>query len=168
VDLQRDALTTAELGERHLHHDKASCTCDNRPGFKASLACIECDDRLGLWEFDCLGRSLPHLLTTITELKHQSVTSRSLTGQMDTTTPRGELLPSLLGTQAQYEQALVVNRLIRLLWVGELPVSLRGRAPSRMSIHAAALLTGSQGLAGQYRGRRLAESGTDLAQLDTI
>ncbi|WP_370458716.1 recombinase family protein [Asaia sp. As-1742] len=160
MDLQRDALTTAELGERHLHHDKASCTCDNRPGFKAFLACIKCDDRLGLWEFDCLGRSLPHLLTTITELKHQSVTSRSLTGQMDTTTPHGELLPSLFGTQAQYEQALVVNRLIRLLWVGELPVSLRESPlphvhPRRRSPHRIARSCGSvprQTTRGKWHG----------------
>ncbi|CDG38047.1 hypothetical protein ASAP_0002 [Asaia bogorensis] len=37
-----------------------------------------------------------------------------------------------------------------------------------MSIHAVAALAESHDLARQYKKKRLAESGTDLAQLDTI
>jgi len=45
-----------------------------------------------VWKLDRLSRSLPHLLSIVTELKARDVAFRSLTEQMDTTTPHGELL----------------------------------------------------------------------------
>ena len=57
-------------------------------------------------ELERFGRSLPHLLRIVTDLKARGVAFRSLTEQMDTTTPHGELLFSLFGALAQYERAL--------------------------------------------------------------
>ena len=68
VNLQRDALIAAGVDHRHLHIDKASGARDDR-----------------------LGRSLPHLLAIVTDLKARGIAFRSLTEQMDTTTPHGEL-----------------------------------------------------------------------------
>jgi DNA invertase Pin-like site-specific DNA recombinase len=38
VDLQRDALRSAGVDERHLHQDRASGARDDRPGLKACLS----------------------------------------------------------------------------------------------------------------------------------
>ena len=59
---------------------------------------------------DRLGRSLPHLLTTVTDLKKRGVAFRSLTEQMDTTTPQGEFLFHIFGALAQFERSLVQER----------------------------------------------------------
>ncbi len=110
VNLQRDALITAGVDERHLHSDKASGARDDRPGLKSCLADLRSGDCLIVWKLDRLGRSLPHLLTIINDLKNRGVSFRSLTEQMDTTTAQGELFFSLFGALAQYERSLTQER----------------------------------------------------------
>ncbi len=56
------------------------------------------------------GRSLPHLLATVNELKDRGVAFRSLTEQMDTTTPQGEFLFHVFGALAQFERLLTRER----------------------------------------------------------
>jgi DNA invertase Pin-like site-specific DNA recombinase len=112
VDLQRDALIAAGVDERHLHEDKASGARDDRQGLKACLEELREGDCLVVWKLDRLGRSLSHLLEIITELKQRGVAFRSLTEHMDTTTPQGELLFSLFGALAQYERALIRERVM--------------------------------------------------------
>ena len=106
VDLQRDALLAAGVDPRHLFADKASGAKDDRPGLKACLDYLHEGDCLTVWKLDRLGRSLPHLLAIVTELKGRGIAFRSLTEQMDTTTPHGELLFSIFGALAQYERVL--------------------------------------------------------------
>ncbi|MEO9340844.1 recombinase family protein [Mesorhizobium sp. SB112] len=112
VDLQRDALTAAGVDERHLHQDKGSGTRDDRPGLKACLEDLRSGDCLVVWKLDRLGRSLPHLLSIVADLKKRGVAFRSLTEQMDTTTPHGELLFAIFGALAQYERSLTRERVV--------------------------------------------------------
>ncbi|MBD8737715.1 recombinase family protein [Sphingomonas sp. CFBP 13706] len=112
VDLQRDALVAAGVDHRHLHTDKASGARDDRPGLKACLDYQNQGDTLIVWKLDRLGRSLPHLLAIVTDLKTRGIAFRSLTEQMDTTTPHGELLFSFFGALAQYERALTRERVM--------------------------------------------------------
>jgi DNA invertase Pin-like site-specific DNA recombinase len=92
LDLQRDALLSAGVDERHLFDDRASGSRGDRAGLAKALAFIRSGDCLVVWKLDRLGRSLPHLLTTVTDLKKRGIAFRSLTEQMDTTTPQGEFL----------------------------------------------------------------------------
>ena len=85
---------------RNFHTDKASGARDDRPGLKDCLDYLNAGDTLIVWKLDRLGRSLPHLLTIVTDLKARGIAFRSLTEQMDTTTPHGELLFSLFGALA--------------------------------------------------------------------
>ena len=54
VDLQRDALVAAGVDDRHLHQDRASGACDDRPGLKACLAGPRSGDVLVVWKLDRL------------------------------------------------------------------------------------------------------------------
>jgi DNA invertase Pin-like site-specific DNA recombinase len=112
VDLQRDALISAGVDERHLQEDKASGAKDDRPRLKACLADLRDGDCLVVWKLDRLGRSLTHLLSIITELKGRGIAFRSLTEQMDATTPHGELLFSIFVALAQYERSLTRERIV--------------------------------------------------------
>jgi DNA invertase Pin-like site-specific DNA recombinase len=47
----------------------------------------------------------------VTDLQARGVAFRSLTEQMDTTTPHGELLFHVFGSLAQYERALTTERI---------------------------------------------------------
>ncbi len=106
VDLQRDALMAAGVDDRHLYQDHASGSRDDRPGLKACLTYLKAGDTLVVWKLDRLGRSLPHLLEVMGDLRKRGVAFRSLTEAMDTGTPHGELLFSLFGALAQFERQL--------------------------------------------------------------
>jgi DNA invertase Pin-like site-specific DNA recombinase len=111
TDLQRDALLDAGVDPRHLFADKASGARDDRPGLQQALAYVHPGDCLVVWKLDRLGRSLPHLLQIVTTLQAQGVAFRSLTEQMDTTTPQGAFLFHVFGALAQYERALTQERI---------------------------------------------------------
>src|SRR5271155_1576328 len=109
-DLQRDALLTAGVDERHLFEDRVSGSRGERAGLAKALAFVKSGDCLVVWKLDRLGRSLPHLLTTVTDLKARGVAFRSLTEQMDTTTLQGEFLFHVFGALAQFERSLTQER----------------------------------------------------------
>jgi DNA invertase Pin-like site-specific DNA recombinase len=111
TDLQRDALLEAGVDPRQLFADKASGARDDRPGLQQALAYVQPGDCLVVWKLDRLGRSLPHLLQIVTTLQAQGVAFRSLTEQMDTTTPQGTFLLSVFGALAQYERSLTQERI---------------------------------------------------------
>src|SRR5262245_3331416 len=111
TDLQHDAILAAGVDPRHVFEDKASGARDDRPGLQQALAYIRPGDCLVVWKLDRLGRSLSHLLHILTTLQAQGVAFRSLTEQMDTTTPHGAFLFSVFGALAQYKRALAKERI---------------------------------------------------------
>jgi DNA invertase Pin-like site-specific DNA recombinase len=110
LDLQRDALLSAGVDERHLFEDHASGSRSDRAGLAKVLAFLRPGDCLVVWKLDRLGRSLPHLLDTVTNLKARGIAFRSLTEQMDTTTAQGEFLFHVFGALAQFERSLIQER----------------------------------------------------------
>src|SRR5271167_1368948 len=110
LDLQRDALLAAAVDERHLFEDRASGSRDDRGGLAKALVFLKPGDCFVVWKLDRLGRSLSHLLTTVNELKDRGVAFRSMTEQMDTTTPQGEFLFHVFGALAHFERLLTQER----------------------------------------------------------
>ena len=73
LDLQRDALLSAGVDERQLFDDHVSGGQGDRPGLAKALAFLRPGDCLVVWKLDRLGRSLPHLLATVNDLKSRGV-----------------------------------------------------------------------------------------------
>jgi putative SOS response-associated peptidase YedK len=78
MDLQRDALIGAGVDGRHLYEDQVSGSRSDRSGLAAALAFLQHDDCLVVWKLDRLGRSLPHLLANVNDLKTRGIAFRSL------------------------------------------------------------------------------------------
>lgn len=131
TDLQRDALLSAGIDERNIHEDRASGARDDRPGLKACLQYLRSGDVLVVWKLDRLGRSLPHLMEIVTGLRERGVGFRSLTEAIDTTTAMGELLFHIFGALAQYERALIRERVMAGLEAAKRR-GKRGGRPRRM------------------------------------
>lgn len=112
TNLQRDALVAAVVDARHLFEDHASGAKDARVGLARALEFVRPRDVLVVWKLDRLGRSLSHLLAIVTSLKEKQVAFRSLTENLDTTTPSGEFLFQVFGALAQYERALIQERVV--------------------------------------------------------
>jgi DNA invertase Pin-like site-specific DNA recombinase len=130
LDLQRDALLSAGVDERHLFEDRVSGSRGDRAGLAKALAFVRPGDCLVVWKLDRLGRSLPHLLTTVTDLKVRGIAFRSLTEQMDTTTPQGEFLFHIFGALAQFERSLIQER----VQAGLAAAQRRGRHGGRPAV----------------------------------
>lgn len=111
-DLQYDALIQSDVDPRHIYQDRASGAKDQRDGLKKALEFIMPGDCLVVWKLDRLGRSLSHLITIIDALKEKGIAFKSLTENMDTTTPQGQFLFSVFGALAQYERALTKERIM--------------------------------------------------------
>src|SRR3974390_2381626 len=130
TDLQRDALLAAGVDDRHLFEDHASGAKDDRPGLNLALSFLRPGDVLVVWKLDRLGRSLSHLLCIVNTLKEKQVAFRSLTEGMDTTTASGELLFHVFGALAQYERALIKERVTAGLAAARHRGRIGGRPPA--------------------------------------
>jgi DNA invertase Pin-like site-specific DNA recombinase len=142
LDLQRDALIAAGVDERHLFEDRVSGSRADRAGLAKALAFARSGDCLVVWKLDRLGRSLPHLLTTVTGLKERGIAFRSLTEQMDTTTPQGELLFHVFGALAQFERSLTQER-VRAGLAAARCRGRRGGRPTVIDAEKLATITGA-------------------------
>lgn len=129
TDLQRDALLEAGVDARHLFEDHASGAKDDRTGLTQALEFVTAGDVFVVWKLDRLGRSLSHLLAIVNTLKERQVAFRSLTEGMDTTTASGELLFHLFGALAQYERALIQERVVAGLAAARRRGRVGGRPP---------------------------------------
>ncbi|MDD2950735.1 MAG: recombinase family protein [Sulfuricurvum sp.] len=110
TDLQRDALMSAGVDARNIFEDKASGSKDDRVGLAKALDYVKEGDTLVVWKLDRLGRSLPHLIEIVSQLKSKGVGFKSLTEGMDTSSPSGELLFHVFGALAQFERSLIQER----------------------------------------------------------
>src|SRR3954464_8392269 len=125
LDLQRDALKGA--GCEKLYTDTASGSKAERRGLEQALATARAGDTLVVWRLDRLGRSLPHLIETVTNLEKEGIGFRSLTENIDTTTSSGKLIFHVFGALAEFERNLTRER----TRAGLLAARARGRVGGR-------------------------------------
>jgi len=78
------------------------------PAFFAALALA--GDTLVVWRLDRLGRSLRHLIDTVTALADRGVGFRSLQESIDTTTPEGRVVFHVFAALAEFERDLISER----------------------------------------------------------
>ncbi|WP_218459838.1 recombinase family protein [Rickettsia sp. TH2014] len=146
-DLQYDALIKEGVDPRHIFQDKVSGTKDNRKGLQEALDYLQDGDCLIVWKLDRLGRSLSHLITLIDGFKQKNIGFKSITEQMDTTTPHGEFLFSVFGALAQYERALTKERIMAGLKSAKQRGKTGGRprviSPEKMQAISEALKSGT-------------------------
>jgi DNA invertase Pin-like site-specific DNA recombinase len=63
-----------------------------------------------VWKFDRFARSVSHLLRALETFNALGIAFVSLSEQMDTTTPTGKMIFTVLGAVAELERGLIVER----------------------------------------------------------
>src|SRR2546423_7074125 len=106
--LQQDALTQA--GCDRVFTDTASGAAAERHGLEEALSHVRAGDTFVVWKLDRLGRSLPHLIETITGLQERGIGFKSLTEQIDTTTSGGKLIFHVFAALAEFERDIIRER----------------------------------------------------------
>jgi DNA invertase Pin-like site-specific DNA recombinase len=125
LNLQRDALEKA--GCTKIFTDTASGAKTEREGLEQALVYVRKGDTLVVWRLDRLGRSLPHLITTLTGLEERGIGFKSLTENIDTTTSGGKLIFHIFGALAEFERNLIRERTL----AGLAAARARGRKGGR-------------------------------------
>jgi DNA invertase Pin-like site-specific DNA recombinase len=126
--LQVDALQRA--GCYRVFTETASGARTDRPILEQLLDQLRPGDTLVVWKLDRLGRSLRHLVDTVTGLAERGIGFRSLQEAIDTTTPGGKLVFHVFAALAEFERDLVRERTA----AGLAAARARGRRGGRPSV----------------------------------
>ncbi len=125
LDLQRDALR--RVGCERTYEDVCSGKAAERPGLARALDVAREGDAIVVWKLDRIGRSLPHVVGLVGDLRERGVGLKVLTGDVDTTTPTGRLVFGIFATLAEFERDLIHERTM----AGLAAARARGRAGGR-------------------------------------
>jgi DNA invertase Pin-like site-specific DNA recombinase len=85
---------------------------DSRPELNRLMAdaCQRRFDAILVWKVDRFGRSLRHLVNSLAELGALGVAFVSLRDNLDLSTPSGRLMFAVIGAMAEFERALIQER----------------------------------------------------------
>lgn len=85
---------------------------DQRPGFDRMLKGVARRefDLIAAWSVDRLGRSLQHLVGFLSEINARGIDLYLHTQGLDTSTPAGRALFGMLGVFAEFERAILIDR----------------------------------------------------------
>lgn len=108
LDRQIDALKN--YGIDVLYCEKVSGTKKSRPELDRMLKDIQDGDTIVIESLSRLGRSTKHLLELVEMFGTRNIRLISLKETIDTTSPTGKLLFTILSSLAQFERDVLVER----------------------------------------------------------
>ena len=108
LNLQKDALEKA--GCTKIFTDIASGAKQERKGLEEALSHLREGDTLVVWRLDRLGRSITHLIQTVSGLGKRGVGFKSVTENLDTTTSGGKFVFHIFGALAELERDIIRER----------------------------------------------------------
>ncbi|MCB0056349.1 MAG: recombinase family protein [Caldilineaceae bacterium] len=142
-EAQVKALQTA--GCEKLFQEQVS-SVGKRTQLEAALEFVREDDVLVVTKLDRLARSVADLMNTIAHLDRKKVGLRVLNLGMDTHTPTGKLMLTVLGGVAQFEREMMLERQREGIAKGKAAGRFKGRKPIAQDRQEEALRLATLGL----------------------
>jgi len=93
-----------------FHVEIISAVSKTRPVYNAVLAKLRPGDTLVVWDLDRAYRSAADALTEINALDRRGIGFRIASFPLDTSTPEGYLLLTILSAMAEFERRILVRR----------------------------------------------------------
>jgi DNA invertase Pin-like site-specific DNA recombinase len=112
-DEQNNTLQTKALkaaGCRRLFEETASGGRWDRPELHRLLDPLREGDTIVVWKLDRLSRSLKDVLHIMERIGNAGAGFRSITENIDTTTPAGRMMMQMVGAFAEFERAMIRER----------------------------------------------------------
>lgn len=125
--MQEDALKSA--GCEEIYSDVISGVKSQRPGLDKALSYAREGDTIIVWKLDRLGRSIQHLIQTITLLIEKKISFKSLQENIDTSTSGGKLIFHIFSALAEFERDLIQERTQAGLKAARVRGKMGGRPP---------------------------------------
>jgi len=108
LDLQIRALERIKC--LRIFTEKLSATKKRRPELEEALKNLRPGDTLVVWRLDRLARGLPELMRLLDIVEAKGAGFMSLTERFDFSTATGKLILNILGTVADFERNLTIER----------------------------------------------------------
>lgn len=104
---------------------------DKRPGYDRLMMMVSRKeiDLIACWSVDRLGRSLQHLITFLGEINARGVDLYLHTQGLDTSTPAGRAMFSMLSVFAEFERSIIRERIMAGLARSRAQGKRSGRPP---------------------------------------
>ncbi len=137
--------------------DYASGTRDNRPQYQALLTAARQRqvDVVLVWRYDRFARSTQALVQALHELHRLGVDFISHQENIDTTTPQGELIFTVMASRAQFERALISERVKAGMARAKAQGKHISRAPLAEELQAQMVALAAEGLSIHQIGKQL-------------
>src|ERR1019366_4192017 len=116
-------------------------------------------DAVVVWKFDRFARSVSHLLRALEEFRSLGIEFVSLSEQVDTSTPTGKMVFTVLGAVAELERSLIAERVRAGLRNARAKGKRLGRPTKRVNPTQIAALR-AQGVPWRRIGTQLGVSAT--------
>ena len=108
IDAQLEQLHQA--GCKRIYKEKASGVKVDRPQLAAMLDYVREGDTVVACKLDRIARSTKHLLEIVETLESKGVAFRVLNINLDTSSPTGKLMLTMLGAIATFEREMMLER----------------------------------------------------------
>lgn len=136
-----------------------------RPQLEAALDYVREGDTLVVTKPDRLARSTADLLGITERLRTNGVTLRILSMQMDTSTPTGKLMLTMLGGIAEFERDLMLERQREGIAKAKADGKYKGRAPTARKKAAEILRLRAEGKTAEAIVKELAVSRSSVFRI---
>lgn len=128
LDAQLRDLEAADCDK--IFKEELSSVATQRPQLEAALDYVREGDTLLVTKLDRLARSVADLVAITEALKEKGVALRILSMNLDTATPTGKLMLNLLGSIAEFERELMLERQREGIARAKAEGKYKGRAPT--------------------------------------
>ena len=127
LDAQRRELQAAGCVE--IFFEQVS-SVQRRDELEKALRFIRKGDTLVVTKLDRLARSVPDLVRIMEQLEEKSASLRILAMNLDTNSPTGRLLINLVGSVAQFEREIMLERQREGIAKAQIEGRYKGRQPT--------------------------------------
>ncbi len=97
-------------GCERIYQEKLSGAKQDRPELSAMLDYVRQGDTVTVCKLDRIARSTKHLLEIVESLEKKKVAFKVLNISLDTSTPTGKLMLSMLAAIGQFEREMMLER----------------------------------------------------------
>jgi DNA invertase Pin-like site-specific DNA recombinase len=129
LDAQLAALSTCDK----VFQEKVSGAKDDRPQLKLMLEFVREGDSVVVTKLDRLARNTRHLLEIAEFLAAKTVTLKIHNLGIDTGTPTGKLMLTMVGAIATFERELMLERQAEGIAIAKSKGKYKGRVPTVMA-----------------------------------